>query len=199
MSCNFATSTKKTYEIDVPLIYQETKEWCLPACTLMCTEFFADIVGWTDEYFSDVTNYEAQEYISDFFWMTYGSTFYPYSNDSAPQSISAFMRSCINVTNDDFTELSTDFSCDSGSMFQIIPEIQIDRQPLISVLGYGNVNPPHVVVVTGYQKDLNTNKTTKIYYNDPYYGRRQVSYDQWEFESLVNDSGYLTLFFKEYN
>ena len=42
MSCNFATSTKKTYEIDVPLIYQETKEWCLPACTLMCTEFFAD-------------------------------------------------------------------------------------------------------------------------------------------------------------
>lgn len=149
--------------------------------------------------FLDGSNYEVQEYISDFFWMTYGSSFYPYSNDGAPQSISAFMRYHINITNDDFAELSSDFSCNSGSMFQIIPEIQIDRQPLISVLGYKNINPPHAVVVTGYQKDLNTNKTTKVYYNDPYYGERHVSYEQWEFESLVNDSGYLTLFFKDYN
>ncbi len=199
ISCSSAISTKKTYQIDVPLIYQETKVWCLPACTLMCAEFFADIVGWSDEDFLDGSNYEVQEYISDFFWMTYGSSFYPYSNDGAPQSISAFMRYHINITNDDFAELSSDFSCNSGSMFQIIPEIQIDRQPLISVLGYKNINPPHAVVVTGYQKDLNTNKTTKVYYNDPYYGERHVSYEQWEFESLVNDSGYLTLFFKDYN
>jgi len=53
----------KTYEIPVPEEKQIYSNWCVPASVLMCAEYFANDVGWSDYSFPYLTTEEKEKII----------------------------------------------------------------------------------------------------------------------------------------
>ncbi|MBR4374225.1 MAG: C39 family peptidase [Treponema sp.] len=202
MSCTTPYApTTKTYEIDVAYRKQQNQFWCLPASVLMCSNYFAQDVGWFDEYLNELDEYHKQEYIYDALNDLDGTVFIPNSNEGAPKSISQFLFLSLNIENQEMAKLDTSYSCNdyAGSIPLIVEHIKTYKRPLIAIRNYDGEDKTHAIVVYGYQEDLTKQKVKNIYYQDPWYGGfLTCSSESWEQMTRLKDNCYLTLYFDDY-
>lgn len=164
----------------------------------MCAEYFANDVGWSNRSFPNLRTEDKEQTIYNIL-QQFGSTFYVDSQEEAPQAISYFLFNYLNISNRNMAVLfGTPFSSEEvGSLRLIIEHIKIKKRPLISVVNE-NDEKTHAVVVRGVQESNSTGEITQVYYNDPWYGKKNKSKNEWNRYSLLNNN-YLTMYFEDYN
>lgn len=200
-SCSSSNPKIKMYSIDVPLVYQAYSTWCVPASVLMCAEYFADIVGWYDCSIEEMSSEEKQGFILNKMNDCEGTTFYPFSNNGAPSSISNFFYRYLNINNREFAKLltSTYLSEDYGFLENLKLEIRFEEKPLLCILNASDDGAiTHAVVVTGYSYNEDDECVHKIYYNDPWYGEQFLSKSEWETKAKLNSGCYLNIYYGEF-
>ncbi len=199
MSCSEPLEKTLEEKLEVPFEEQVQIDWCVPASVLMCAKYFANEVGWYDPTFEEYDSGSQQNFINTKLKEYGGTTFYEDSQEGAPKSISRFMYNYLNITNTNMAKIKSTiyYDEDIGVLGLIREQILYNEKPLIAVIKSDEIKT-HAVVVTGYEEILKTNEISKIYYNDPWFGKTHELRKEWEEISKLSDRVYITLYFNDY-